>query len=112
ALRERRGAAEQSTENGQRLVDPVSLVDSVIGAVLARDEQYQERGCALAGAKGSGEIGHGGDLRFSFLRGSDFLPRKSIENATRPLIGECYLQELSRVRPGAECSYGYLRVNK
>src|SRR2546423_187078 len=75
------GAAEQGAQNRQRLLYPVRLVDGLAGAIVARDEQYQERKCALAGSERSGEIRHGGDLRFSLFPASDFLPRKSIEKA-------------------------------
>src|SRR5208282_4268778 len=81
ALRESRGSPEQGTQNRQRLVDPVRLINFLIGAVLARDEQHQQRGGALAGVECSGEIGHGGDLLPPGLKVGAFCPESQRESA-------------------------------
>jgi hypothetical protein len=49
ALREGSGSAEQRAQHFQRLLDPEPLVDGLVAAILARDEQHEQGRCGLAG---------------------------------------------------------------
>lgn len=57
ALGEGGGTAEQHAEGFQGLIDPVALVDRLVGAVAAGDEEHQQRRGTFAGTEGFGEIG-------------------------------------------------------
>jgi hypothetical protein len=73
ALRKGGGPAEHGAQHVQCLFDPEPLIDGLVAAILARDEQDQQGRCGFAGTECSGEIWHE-DLYFFTCQYPTFCP--------------------------------------